>query len=55
MSKNPAVAAAVGYVGRNFVAESIDITRWYNKATKAITGSVVFSHDCEGPPGEHDK
>lgn len=46
------VAAAVGYTGRNFLADSVDITRWYNRATKAIAGSVIFSSGCEGPPGE---
>lgn len=52
IAKDPVVAAAVGYTGRNFLADSVDITRWYNRATKVITGSVIFSSGCEGPPGE---
>lgn len=52
IAKDPVVAAAVGYTGRNFLADSVDITRWYNRATETITGSVIFSSGCEGPPGE---
>lgn len=46
------VAAAVGYKGRNFLAEAVEIARWYNRDTKVIVGSIEFSEDCEGPPGE---
>eukprot|EP00752_Nemacystus_decipiens_P009354 g8359.t1 len=51
IAKDPVVAAAVGYKGTNFLANSVDITRWYNRATRIIAGSVVFSSGCEGPPG----
>ncbi|CAM9207093.1 unnamed protein product, partial [Hapterophycus canaliculatus] len=49
--KEPRVAAAVGYTGRNFIGDSVDITRWYNRAKSVIAGSVIFSAGCEGPPG----
>lgn len=55
IAKNPRVAASLGYTGTNFIGDCIDITRWYNRATKAIIGSVVFSGGCEGPPGEAER
>ncbi|CAM9208270.1 unnamed protein product [Ascophyllum nodosum] len=51
MFNDPDVAAAMGYKGRNFAVDSIDIVRWYNRETKVTTGSVMFSEECEGPPG----
>lgn len=51
-NKDPVAAAAVGFKGKHFLAESMDITRWYNRATNVIVGSVFFSSSCEGPPGE---
>lgn len=52
IAEDPVVAAAVGYTGNNFLAESVGITRWYNRTTNVIAGSVIFSSSCEGPPGE---
>lgn len=52
MSEDPAVAAAIGFTGNHYLAESMYITRWYNRGTKSIVGSVIFSSSCEGPPGE---
>ncbi|CAM9439801.1 unnamed protein product [Scytosiphon promiscuus] len=51
IAKDPRVAAAIGYTGRNFIGDSVEITRWYNRATNVIAGSVFFSAGCEGPPG----
>ncbi|CAM9360169.1 unnamed protein product [Pylaiella littoralis] len=51
IAEDPVVAAAVGYTGNNFLAESVGITRWYNRTTNVIAGSVIFSSSCEGPPG----
>lgn len=45
------VAAAMGSVGTNFLADCVNITRWYNRDTKVIAGGVIFSGGCEGPPG----
>ncbi|CBN74729.1 thioesterase superfamily protein [Ectocarpus siliculosus] len=50
IAKEPAVAAAIGYTGRNFIGDAMDIRRWYNRDANVMAGSVVFSLGCEGPP-----
>ncbi|CAN0262316.1 unnamed protein product [Ectocarpus fasciculatus] len=50
IAKDPVVAAAIGYTGRNFIADAMDITRWYNRDANVMAGSVIFSSGCEGPP-----
>lgn len=51
IAKESTVATAMGYVGSSFLADCVSITRWYNRSTKVIAGSVIFSGGCEGPPG----
>lgn len=50
--KDPAVIASMGYAGRSFLEDKIGISRWYNRDTGVMVGSVEFSEECEGPPGE---
>ncbi|CAN0519888.1 unnamed protein product, partial [Ectocarpus sp. 12 AP-2014] len=50
IAKEPAVAAAIGYTGRNFIGDAMSIRRWYNRDANIMAGSVVFSSGCEGPP-----
>lgn len=52
MVKDPAVIASMGYAGRSFLEDKIGISRWYNRDTGVMVGSVEFSEECEGPPGE---
>lgn len=52
MVEDSAVIAAMGYTGRSFLEDKIGIARWYNRDTGIMVGSVVFSEECEGPPGE---
>ncbi|CAN0525908.1 unnamed protein product, partial [Ectocarpus sp. 12 AP-2014] len=50
IAMEPAVAAAIGYTGRNFIGDAMDIRRWYDRDANVMAGSVVFSSGCEGPP-----
>lgn len=49
---DPTVIATLGYVGKSFLENSVCLARWYNRDTGIMVGSVLFSEECEGPPGE---
>lgn len=55
MVSDPAVIASLGYTGKSFLENSIAVARWFNRDTGIMVGSVLFSEECEGPPGERVK
>ncbi|CAM9850068.1 unnamed protein product [Choristocarpus tenellus] len=48
---NPEVATKLGYLGRTYHTENMEIIHFFNRSKGDMVGSVIFSLDCEGPPG----